>query len=552
VFMVESQRPNQRQGLIHSAEEIWIAGARAVDAADLVSNFLTISSRGLHFGDWIVAHEDYQDIFVIGAGKCSGEMALALERVFLSTLPPEKKWKGRVQVPDDRVFPTTTIELLGVRPAGVNLPTERVLASTGQLKHWLAATQEKDLVICLISGGGSALLELPRPPVQLSDLVSVTEYLSQSGASIEQLNTVRRVLSQVKGGGLLQLAGSRRWVTLIVSDIWGDPLNLIASGPTFVDSAFEDQSEKLRAEAIKGLQVLQTFYDAKENIPAHVMELLTKLMEPIDDPAEAAESGQGVSPSHDLACEVQHFVLGNNPMAVQAAADQAGQLGFECGTEFDWLIDGGSAPVEQVADRIADQLWQVWQQTDLELNGKGEGKGATDRSESDELLAGGQSSSATPAPAPTATKRCIVSGGEPTVRLDMKGKKLGEGGRNQHLILLVMRSMIERILREGAWPSGDFCFLSAGTDGEDGNTRVGGAWFDQGALVRQASRQALALIDFHLTGGDSHSLLKQWGLLFTPQGMEPGVAPVREDQAYQGIRTNVCDLRVLLVSSVRS
>lgn len=550
--MIDSKFPNQR--LLDQAEQIWLAGCRAVDAETLINDFLRVSPEGLHFGDWLIPHQDYRDILVVGAGKCSGEMAIALEKILSGGLPSDKNWRGQVQVPDDRAAlagGVGRIERVGVRPRAVNLPTGRVLAATNQLKQMLAATAAEDLIIALISGGGSALLELPRWPVQLPDLISVTQFLSQAGATIEQLNTVRRVLSEVKAGGLVRMANSRRWITLLVSDIWGDPLDLIASGPTCLGPAEEDSPSNLSDQACRAQKILEGYYPGTDSIPATVRQLLQELGNQGERTIVRSEKQAGIRSDAAGLPEVSHFVLGNNQRAVQGAAARGQQLGFACQAEFDWEIDGRSAPVEEIARRLGETIWEHWQQPDRLANPRWSAL----------KIAGPDPSNEIPV-----SRSCLIAGGEPTVDLHSKGgpagsrqpggepsegfseEFLGMGGRNQHLILLLLRDLIERVLRSGKGdcPAGDFCVVSAGTDGEDGNTPVAGAWFDAATIAARADQPSLKAICQHLELADSHSLLKNWGLLFNPrETAPPQPADLPADSASR-IATNVCDLRVLL------
>src|SRR5262249_1717261 len=129
------------------------------------------------------------------------------------------------------------IHLHAARLPGQNEPTEEGAAGAEQILRLLAEATADDLCLALISGGGSALLPAPADGVSLADKLSVTKQLSAAGADIRQLNTVRKQLSRIKGGGLRRACGARRLVTLIISDVIGDPLDIIASGPTVEDPA---------------------------------------------------------------------------------------------------------------------------------------------------------------------------------------------------------------------------------------------------------------------------------------------------------------------------
>lgn len=497
--------------LKNQARKIWQSGIAAVDAGALLDKFVQITDRQIIVGDRIFLRQDYQNLVVVGAGKCCAAMAVALERKLIQQLPSEKTFVGRVNVPDDHVLPSQRIELIGCRPAGINLPTTRVLESTQEMTRILREADPADLVICLLTGGGSALLELPQPPVTLPDLIDLTQHLSHAGATIEQLNTVRRAISKVKGGGLVRHSNCRHWITLIVSDIWGDPLDLIASGPTLVKTDIDVEADsKIRAE--RAIEVLDEFYLDRNQIPQTVWQFLQTLIDS-QRPAEVkwGRTEADPLPQLDETKLVEHFVLGNNQTAVEAAERAAIELGFRCEHQYEWEIDGPDAPVEKVASRLAAQLWEQL----LEM--ESQDQGATDHQKIN-------SNHRQP--------WCLITGGEPTVQIGTNSESVGHGGRNQHLILWTIKELIQRVQVLGRIPTAEFCILSGGSDGEDGNTAVAGAYFDSSTLRRLVPEEPLDEIDHHLAQADSHRILSRWDLIFE--------AP-RTD-------TNVCDLRVLLIS----
>ena len=217
-------------------------------------------------------------IVVVGAGKAGAGMAQAVEDVFGPELMAEKQLSGWVNVPADCVStggkkgtvpicakpgtdrrlvsgrsgghraklgrglspfcPTAQrIHLHAARPAGVNEPAAEGVAGAEEILRLVESLGPEDLCLCLISGGGSALMPAPVEGITLADKLAVTRHLSAAGANIEQLNTVRKQLSRIKGGGLLRACRAGRLVSLVISDVLGDPLDVIASGPTVPDSS---------------------------------------------------------------------------------------------------------------------------------------------------------------------------------------------------------------------------------------------------------------------------------------------------------------------------
>ncbi len=323
-----------------------------------------------------------------------------------------QKLTGWINVPADCVRKLKSIHLHAARPAGVNEPTNEGVAGTQKIVELVDSLDEKDLCIVLLSGGGSALLPAPIPPLTLADKQAVTRFLMNSGATIQELNAVRKRLSQIKGGGLARASRAGTTIALVISDIVGDPLDMIASGPTYPDPTTD-------ADA---LAVLRKFDARPPHVPQSVFELLSKRASHGETPAEVP---------HNIA----NHVIGNNAMAVHAAAERAEMLGYQ-------VISLGSENCG-----LADE----------------EGRKLAERCRS---LREGDPGSSLPA--------CILSGGEPTVTL-AETEKPRKGGRNQELVLAAVDALKEDGMR-------GIVILSGGTDGEDGPTDAAGAVADEAIL----------------------------------------------------------------------
>ena len=244
-------------------------------------------------------------IAVVGAGKAGAGMAAALEEVLGPKIIEEKKLVGWVNVPADCVRPLERIRLHAARPAGVNEPTAEGVAGSLEILRIVESLSADDLCICLISGGGSALLPAPPPEISLADKLAVTRHLSAAGADITELNTVRKQLSRIKGGGLLRACRAGRLISLIISDVLGDPLDLIASGPTADDHSTP-------AEA---LAILSKFDPGQTAIPAAVYEYLR-------------QKSQDFEPPLATRLRSENHILANNATAVDAAGIEAVRLGY--------------------------------------------------------------------------------------------------------------------------------------------------------------------------------------------------------------------------------
>jgi glycerate-2-kinase len=206
----------------------------------------------------------------------------------------------------------------------VNEPTEAGVAGTAEILRRVAALGNDDLCLVLISGGGSALMPAPAGGLLLADKLAVTRFLSSAGASIEELNTVRKQLSRIKGGGLARACRAGRLVALILSDVLGDPLDLIASGPTV----------ETRTAALDPLEILKR-YSARGQIPSAVFCWLER---PHPQPPAAS-------------CRVLNRVIGNNAVAVDAAGLEAERLGYSHAMMSARSSEG---PAEEVGRHLAD------------------------------------------------------------------------------------------------------------------------------------------------------------------------------------------------------
>ncbi|MDT8316819.1 MAG: glycerate kinase [bacterium] len=255
---------------------------------------------------------------------------------------------------------------------GHPLPDVNGAQASEKIIELLKSAGEKSLVLCLLSGGGSALLVAPAETLSLGDIQKSTDLLLRGGADIQELNCVRKHLSKVKGGRLAEAAFPSPLISLILSDVIGDPLDIIASGPTSPDpTTFRD-----------ALDVIDKFV-LREDIPPNVMNYLIERasgkLEDTPKPGGIVFSG------------VRNFIVGNNRIALEAARSKAGELGYE--TEI--RSDRVSGDAVQVAFKMAE--YAIERQSSLQSGGR----------------------------------LCVISGGETTVVVKGDGK----GGRNMELAL---------------------------------------------------------------------------------------------------------------------
>jgi hydroxypyruvate reductase len=310
---------------------IWHAGLAAVDSQRLVSQAMCVEEGALVIDDELLPLDSIRRIVVVGAGKAGSGMAAAVEEVLGPRLLEEKELAGWVNVPADCVRPLRRIHLHAARPAGVNEPTPEGETGAAEILSLVGSLGPGDLCLCLISGGGSALLPSPVEGITLADKLAVTRHLSAAGANIEELNTVRKHLSRIKGGGLSRACRAGRLVSLIISDVLGDPLDMIASGPTVEDVSTPEAA----------LAVLDRYDARRAGIGDAVFARLRR-------PPPAKESRP--------TCRVTNVVIGNIATAVDAAGMEALRRGYSHAMVCASRPEG---PAEDVGRHLAEMAIQM-------------------------------------------------------------------------------------------------------------------------------------------------------------------------------------------------
>jgi glycerate 2-kinase len=268
--------------------------------------------------------DSYERIFVVGAGKASGTMARAVEQMLGDRIAA-----GCVNGKDGESIRLRRVEH---RLCGHPVPDERGLSGAKRIAEICSEAGERDLVICLFSGGASALMPYPAPPITLAEKQETTKVLLASGAEIAEINTVRKHLSAIKGGQLARLAAPAKVLSLILSDVVGDDPSVIASGPTAPDSStFEDAWAVLKR------------YDLTGRVPARVRERLKQ---------GAQESPKPEDPIFD---NVENCVIGSNQKSLDAAARAAKELRYKT-LILSSRLQGEAREVARVHAAIARQI----------------------------------------------------------------------------------------------------------------------------------------------------------------------------------------------------
>ncbi|XP_011407500.1 PREDICTED: glycerate kinase-like [Amphimedon queenslandica] len=496
--------------------KIYTAGVEAVRPASLVRQAMKVDalSSTLHIDG--KQYQLQQNVLVVGFGKAVLGMTVALDSLLKGHIK-----RGIVSVPLGTTLQYSTEALVDsnikvIEGAAYNLPDPPAETAAREILQLVGEASDGDLVVALVSGGGSALLPVPGIGISLEDKRKTIESLSAAGAAINELNIIRQCLSQVKGGKLAAKACPAQMLGLILSDIVNDPLEYIASGPTIPQLP----DNTLALKIIKK-------YDKMESLPKPVLNHLSQLH---------LNSAVSATPS---SAHVHNVLIGNNSMATRAAEKEARSHGCDVVT-WSHAVQGEARDIGYFYAEIACDI----------MNKKIKGIDITERIKTltnslslsvphedierlyNEVLSFQHESS---------NRLCIISGGEPTVTLHGNGK----GGRNQELALsfakhihhLMQRELEittkqqEKGKQEVKGGKSNVLFCSIGTDGQDGPTDAAGAIVN-GESWSNALRQGLDP-DRFLKENDSYSFFS------TAQGAS---------HVKLGLTgTNVMDIHILLI-----
>jgi glycerate 2-kinase len=325
--------PRSTSQLRSDALAIWQAGVDAVRSDRLVTENIRVDGDWLLIGDDTIELSSIGRIAVVGAGKAGAGMASGLEQALGPRLLTEKQVHGWLNVPADCVRQLTHIHLHAARPAGMNEPTEAGVVGANKILEIVSSLKANDLCLCLISGGGSALLPAPVDGVSLAEKQAITRLLSAGGANIGELNTVRKQLSQIKGGRLAQRCLAGRLFTLIISDVLGDPLDTIASGPTVPDTH----------TAAEALDILTHYCGGNESLAPAAFAYLHR-HQPISNSTTNSR------------CQVTNLIIGNNAVAVDAAGVEAEKRGYSHAMHASTTLEGAAEDIGRDLARLALQM----------------------------------------------------------------------------------------------------------------------------------------------------------------------------------------------------
>jgi glycerate 2-kinase len=347
------------------AVEIFYQALKAVQPGAAIKRYCKFDGKTLFIGHRSYQLNQYKNLYVLGAGKATASMAAAIEDMI-----DEKITGGIITVKFDHLADLKHINLI---EAGHPVPDENGIRGASAILNLAKNVEEDDLILCLISGGGSALLPFPYDGITLKDKQDIIKILLSCGATIHEINTIRKHISKIKGGRLAQAVYPATLVTLILSDVVGDDLDVIASGPTVPDSS--------------------SFYDCKNIIRRY--DIIDKIPKNILNHIEYGISGEideTPKPLDPVFERTYNLIIGSNAESLISAKDKAENLGYNV-LILSSMIEGETRFVAQVHGAIAREIIKT----------------------------------GNPLPLPA----CILSGGETTVTISGNGL----GGRNQEFAL---------------------------------------------------------------------------------------------------------------------
>ncbi len=398
--------------------EVLEIAINSVEPSKLIQNNVKVINGKLNIQKDEFDLNKFSNIFIIGGGKASAQMTLELEKILKKQ--PKIKYDGFINIPEGQKIrgysPSSKIKM---NRASHPIPNEKGLTGTKEIVKIVENATKNDLIICVISGGGSALLPLPKQGITLEDLQKVNSLLIASGASIHEINIIRKHLSDFKGGNLAKKiynTSKATLITLIISDVVGNNLDSIASGPTVPDlTTFKQAYDVLKK------------YNLSVKVPTSVKKVIEKgLNDPrLENPKE-----------HDVCfTNVYNYLIGSVDLAVEEVSANL--------KDFNFIIDYFTNKIVGKAVDFGKELHEL---ISIKL------KPYTKK--------------------PGKHKLALIGTGELTVTI--KGK--GIGGRNQEMLLSFLDNVKNKEIDY------NFLIIGANLDGIEGNSKAMGALIDNVSL----------------------------------------------------------------------
>jgi len=446
-----------------------------------------------------------KNLFVVGFGKAVPGMAIGIHEKLSDHLV-----KGIISVPlgskSKLSYLSPKFEIL--EGAKNNLPDASACENALEIKKLVESLSNDDNLLVLISGGGSALLPLPISEITLDEKLTTIKTIASNGGTIKELNTIRKNLSQLKGGKLLKMCPTKNVVSLIISDIVGNPIDLIASAPTVYNTSTTDDCLRI----IEKLKVIP-------QIPQSVMNYLTTASN------KTMEKNDSVSDNHSRkACN--NFIIGSNALLTSKTCENSKFHGFkpyiltnelegearEIGSHF------ANLAISLLLKQSSDEIINITNKIVPHKEAKKNIEYSNFESSIKKILN-------------NRDKVCIIGSGETTVNI----KGSGRGGRNQEMALSFLSTLLDLYQKHPNLDYSKFCFLSAGTDGQDGPTEANGAFID-GALLNYMLNSKLDCNQFLNNNGSNDFFVQN-----------PFLTDYLSITGFTG--TNVMDVQFLLIDS---
>ena len=277
-------------------DRIYDAALKAARPYDCVTKNLTVTDDFLNISEKKYKLNNYKNILIISFGKAAYDMAKGTEKILKNKIS-----KGIV-VSNTRIH--EDIPRFRFLESTHPVPDKRSIDGAREIIKILNTSDENDLIIFLVSGGGSSIIALPEEGLSLDDKKTTTEILLKSGADINTINTIRKNISSIKGGGLLKYSYPSEVITLIMSDVVGDHIDVIASGPTVPDKSDFDTAWK---EIVR--------LGVSEKLPTRVVARLESISKKKFKKSDLSKN--------------QTFVIGNNLKSLKSAKEKAKELGYD-------------------------------------------------------------------------------------------------------------------------------------------------------------------------------------------------------------------------------
>ena len=391
----------------------------SVEPRKLIRNAMKISNEILMIEKDIYDLKKFKRILIIGGGKATAQMAIALEELLKTS--PKIEYEGFLNIPEDQEFKFhNSTKNIKMNSASHPIPNEAGLDGVNRMLELIEGTNKEDLIICLFSGGGSALLPLPKKDINLADFQKINSLLLASGASIHEINTIRKHISDFKGGNLAKRiyeSSKATTLTIMISDVVGNKLDSIASGPTVPDlTSFNDAYNVLLK------------YNLLDRIPIPVKEVI---MEGVKNPHL-----ENPSKNDPVFENVHTYLIGSIEISVEEVSNYLRKHSFE----IDYFSDEISGEAADFGKHLFYLITEKLKEYPRE---------------------------------PEKSRIAMIGTGELTVTL--RGK--GIGGRNQEMLLNFLNTMKSEKIDY------NFFVLGCNLDGIEGNTKAMGAIVDNSSLM---------------------------------------------------------------------